>query len=268
MSPPAPSRHDATAQRFLRAAVQLMDAYLEDQPGRERPARLRAIRFPAALDWLRTADVIRLAGEAQGTAGTSRKAFFNRWPTREEFVRDALVYALVAEVAPGDPLRQARVMPADATASAATSFSAAVLRISDQLLDSLCAHPRSYLTLHVGPLLPQHPPLWAAVLPAMREGSQVWADGFAALITGLGLVFRPGWTPQRLALALQAALDGFVLRFRIQPDDYQASRWEGASIFADTVLAIVLGVLDHERTGEDGRIILDRLVGGRSAEPT
>jgi hypothetical protein len=263
MSPPRPSRHDATAQRFLNAAAQLIDAYLQDQPGNARPARLRAIHFPAALDWLRTEDVIRLAAAPdpeRAPGGTSRKAFFNRWPSREEFLRDALVYTLVSEVAPGEPLEQARQMPADATAAAATSFSAAVLRISDQLLDSLRSHPRSYLTLHLGPLLPQHPRLWEAVLPAMREGSQVWADGYAALLGDLGLVLRPEWTPQRLALALQAALDGFVLRFRIQPDDYQASRWEGASIFADTILALVLGVLDHERTGENGRMFLDRLV--------
>jgi len=267
MSAPRPSRHDATAQRFLHAAAQLIDAYLQDQPGQVRPARLRAIRFPAALDWLRTEDVIRLAAapDPERAPGTSRKAFFNRWPTREEFLRDALVYAMVTEVAPGDPLEQARQMPPDATAAAATSFSAAVLRISDQLLDSLRSHPRSYLTLHLGPLLPQHPGLWDAVLPAMRAGSQVWADGYAALLTDLGLVLRPEWTPQRLALALQAALDGFVLRFRIQPDDYQASRWEGASIFADTILALVLGVLDQERTGETGRMILDRLVAGTSA---
>jgi AcrR family transcriptional regulator len=264
MSPPRPSRHDSTAQRFLHAAAQLIDAYLQDQPGRARPARLRAIHFPAALDWLRTEDVIRLAAapDPERARGTSRKAFFNRWPTREEFLCDALVYTLVSEVAPGDPLEQARKMPADATAAAAASFSEAVLGISDQLLDSLRAHPRSYLTMHIGPLLPQHPRLWEAVLPAMREGSLVWAEGYAALLTDLGLVLRPEWTPQRLALALQAALDGFVLRFRIQPDDYQASSWQGASIFADTILALVLGVLDHERTGENGRKILDRLVAG------
>jgi len=236
-----------------------MDAYLGDGPAAERPARLRAIRFPAALEWLRTEDVIRLAAAAD-TGGTSRKAFFNRWPTREEFLGDALVYALVTEVAPGDPMGQARQMPADASAAAATSFSAAVLRISDQLLDSLRSHPRSYLTLHLGPLLPQHPQLWEAVLPTMQEGSQVWAVGYAALLTDLGLVLRPEWTPQRLALAFQAALDGFVLRFRIQPADYQTSVWEEASIFADTILALVLGVIDHERTGENGRVVLDRLV--------
>jgi hypothetical protein len=266
MSPPRPSRHDATAQRFLHAAAQLIDAYLQEEPGHARPARLRAIHFPAALDWLRTEDVIRLAAapDPERAPGTSRKAFFNRWPTREEFLRDALVYTLVSEVAPGEPLEQARQMPADATAAAETSFAAAVLRISDQLLDSLRSHPRSYLTLHVGPLLRQHPRLWEAVLPAMREGSQVWADGYTALLGDLGLVLRPEWTPQRLALALQAALDGFVLRFRIQPDDYRAASWEGASIFADTILALVLGVLDHDRTGETGRMVLDRLVAGAS----
>ncbi len=258
MSPrPAPSRHDAIAQGFLRAATRLIDAYLDDQPPDTRPARLRSIRFPAALDWLRTEDVIRLAA-TDGADGASRKAFFNRWPTRQEFLPDALVYALVYEEIPEDPKEQARRMPDDAAAAA--PFSEAVLRISDDLLDSLRRHPRSYLTLHIGPLLAQHPALWEALLPSMREGIQVWADGYAALLTDLGLVLRPEWTPHRLALALQAALDGFLLRYRIQPDDYLTSRWEGAGIFADTVLAMVLGVIDAERTGEDGRTTLDRLV--------
>src|SRR5580658_10128480 len=70
---PAPSRQDATARQFLKAAVQLIDAYLDDQPLHSRPARLKSIRFPAALDWLRTEDVIRLAA-ADGKTGVSRKA--------------------------------------------------------------------------------------------------------------------------------------------------------------------------------------------------
>ncbi len=258
MSPrAAPSRHDAAAQRFLSAAARLMDAYLDDQPPDTRPARLRSIRFPAALDWLRAEDVIRLAAE-DGAVGASRKAFFNRWPTRQDFLPDAVVYALVYDQVPEDPKEQARQMPSEAAAAA--PFSEAVLRISEDLLDSLRRHPRSYLTLHIGPLLAQHPALWEALLPSMREGIQVWADGYATLLTDLGLVLRPEWTPQRLALALQAALDGFLLRYRIQPDDYPTSRWQGAGIFADTVLAIILGVIDAERTGESGRTTLDRLV--------
>jgi hypothetical protein len=75
---------------------------------------------------------------------------------------------------------------------------------------------------------------------------------------------RPPWTPERLALALQAALDGFLLRYRVQPDDFTASRWEGADMFADTVIAIVLGIVDPERTGESARAALDRLAAGPS----
>ncbi len=258
MSPrQAPSRHDATARQFLDAAAGLIDAYLDDESRDQQPARLRSIRFPAALDWLRTEDVIRFAGESGG-AGVSRKAFFNRWPTREEFLPDALVYALVYDEVPESPDEQGRQMPA--TAVAAPTFSDAVVSISDGLLDSLRRHPRSYLTLHIGPLLPQHPQLWQALLPAMRQGTQIWADGFASLTADLGLVLRPGWTPQRLSLALQAALDGFLLRYRLQPDEYPESRWEGAGLFADTVVAILIGVLDTDRTGQTGRAVLDQLV--------
>jgi hypothetical protein len=68
--------------------------------------------------------------------------------------------------------------------------------------------------------------------------------------------FRPGWTAERLALAVQAMLDGFLLRYRLQPDDYQTSTWEGAGIFADTVVAFILGVVDTG-DGRNGREILD-----------
>jgi len=44
------------------------------------------------------------------------------------------------------------------------------------------------------------------------------------------------------------------------PDDYQTARWEGAGVFADTVLALLLGVVDVDRTGTDGREALDRLI--------
>jgi AcrR family transcriptional regulator len=239
----------------------LIDAYLDDQAGDERPARLRSIRFPAALEWLRTEDVIRTAA-AGASAGASRKAFFNRWPTREEFLPDAVVYALVYDEVPEPPNEQAKQVPG--TAAAPVPFSQEVIRIADGLLESLQRHPRSYLTLHIGPLLAQHPSIWQAVLPAMRGGILAWEEGYAALLADLGLVLRPGWTPHRLSLALQAALDGFLLRYRVMPEDYPTSRWEGAGIFADTVLAVILGVIDTDRSGTNGREALDKLIGHRS----
>lgn len=98
----------------------------------------------------------------------------------------------------------------------------------------------------------------------MQSGILAWADGYAALLTDLDLVLRPGWTPYRLSLALQAALDGFLLRYRIMPDDYPTSRWEGAGIFADTVLAMILGVIDADRSGTNVRKALDKLIGART----
>lgn len=265
MSPrPAPSRHDATAEQFLKAAALLIDAYLDDRSGETRPTRLRSIHFPAALDWLRTEDVIRMAA-AQASAGASRKAFFNRWPTRDEFLPDALVYALVYEEVDEAPNEQAKQVPA--TAAAPVPLSQEVIRIADGLLESLRRHPRSYLTLHIGPLLAQHPSLWEALTPAMHNGIDAWSEGYAVLLADLGLVLRPGWTPYRLSLALQAALDGFLLRYRIMPDVYPTSRWEGAGIFADTVLAVILGVIDVDRNGTNGRDALDQLIAGHGPAP-
>ena len=213
----------------------------------------------ARLEGVEPEEVRHLAlvlAAAEGTAGVSRKAFFNRWSTRDEFLPDALVYALVYDEVPSDAKDLAKQAP---LAAHAPSLADSVIEIAEEVLDSLRRHPRSYLTLHIGPLLGQHPDLWEALLPSMRRGNEVWADGFASLIGELGVLLRPEWTPQRLALALQAALDGFLLRYRIQPADFAESSWEGAGIFADTVIALLIGIVDTKRTGESGRAALDAL---------
>src|SRR2546429_3670403 len=98
MSPrPAPTRHDAVAIRYLDAAADLIDTYLQPEPrGQQKLGRLRSIKFPAALEWLRTQDVIRMVA-AQGNEGGSRNAFYKRWATRDEFLADAVVYAMMRE---------------------------------------------------------------------------------------------------------------------------------------------------------------------------
>jgi AcrR family transcriptional regulator len=253
--PPA-SRDDATAKRFLRAAAYLIDAYL-DRPREEQPPRLKTIHFPAALDWLDVEDVIRLAA-AQGGNGVSRHAFYKRWPSRDDFLPEAVVYALLTDEDFEDSSKRAEEVPAVAAAEA--SFSSEIIRISTELLESLQRDPRNYLTLHIGPLLPQHPLLWEKLLPEMQRMIQAWADGYAALLTAFGLTLRPGWTPHRVALALQAMLDGFVLRYRILPDDYQPATAEEVGIFADTVTAFVLGVIDADRSGVSVQAAVDALV--------
>ena len=240
------SRHDATAQQFLAVAAELIDTYLQAEPvDAHQTRRLRHVRFPAALEWLRTEDVIRLAQSWTGE-GASRRAFFSRWPTRAEFLPDAVVYALLREQAP--------LVPAPAA-----SVSRLVSAGADDLLAELSNHPRSYLVLHLGPLLPRHPQLAGSVLPTSQAATRVWLDIYRRLAHGLDLVMRPEWTFKRMSAVLQAMLDGFLLRHRVHPDDYATYRWKNASILADAIIAFLLGAVDWDLTGQPARVALDDL---------
>lgn len=246
------SRHDATAQQFLSVAADLIDAYLQADPIRpEQTHRLRHVRFPAALDWLRIEDVIRLAPTRTGETA-ARRAFFGRWPTRGDFLPDAVVYALLREQAAADPLDH---LPGQMS----YPLSDQLIGVADDLLADLSQHPRSYLILHLGPLLPRHPQLAGALLPGSRAANRVWLGIYRRLAHGLDLVMRPEWTFQRMSLVLQAMLDGFLLRARTQPADHTTYRWQGASVLADAIIAFLLGAVDWDLTGQPGRTALDTL---------
>ncbi|HEY0450796.1 hypothetical protein [Actinophytocola sp.] len=231
-------------------AADLLDAYLQAEPiSPAQNRRLRHVRFPAVLDWLHTEDVIRLAPSWVGQAA-SRRAFFSRWPTRADFLPDAVVYTLLRE-------NDAAHIPA--AREPYESVSRVVIGAADELLADLVRHPRSYLILHLGPLLPRHPPLAGALLPGSRAATRVWLGIYRRLADGLDLVMRPEWTFKRMSLVLQAMLDGFVLRHRVQPDDHATYRWKGASILADAIIAFLLGAVDWNLTGQPGRTALDQL---------
>lgn len=238
----SPTRHDATALRFLAVAAELMDAYLRAEP--DAPDRLGHIRFPAALDWLNVEDVIRLTPSS--VSGTGRRAFFSRWPTRAEFLPDAIVYAM---------LRDSGTHGLDQE----EQISRAIVNAADGLLAELAGHPRSFLILHLGPLLPRHPQLAGALAPASRAATAVWLGIHRRLAHGLDLVLRPEWTHQRMSAVLQSMLDGFVLRHRTHPGDQDAYRWNGASVLADAIIAFLLGAVDWDLTGQSGRATLDLL---------
>ncbi|GAB3410861.1 hypothetical protein GCM10027569_26860 [Flindersiella endophytica] len=252
MSPrPTPTRHDDTARRFLDLACQLIDAFLAP-PGHPRPPRLRMLKFPANLEWLRTEDVLRLAAET-GESGLSRTAFFNRWPTKDDFIRDAVIYAVAYHPEDRDPVFDSGQLD---QISPESSLSAQIVRIADGYLNGLLADPRSFLLVHIGPLLDHYPELRSEQLRALRA-NQVWFDGYARVIANLGLALRPDWTVERLGLTIQAMLDGFLFRHRLQHEDYEGSRWEDASLFADAVVALCLGILDTDETGHTARRALD-----------
>lgn len=258
MAPRAePTRHDPTALIFLDAAAQLIDAALAE-PGAEQPARLRSIKFPPALDWIRVEDVLALA-RSRSSAAASKKAFNNRWPSKDAFVRDAILHCMLYR---DDPVHDPGMLGSveQLRAIRGRSFSADILAVADNLYVGLLSRPRSFLLAHVGPMLCQHPDLHEAVLESTREALDAWAAGYAEALRQVGIDFRPGWTMERVTLALQAILDGFVLRSRIDPAGVAAARWGTASLFADTVLAFLAGALDSQDSGLSTHAWLDQQI--------
>ncbi|HEU5155811.1 MAG TPA: hypothetical protein VFU43_02365 [Streptosporangiaceae bacterium] len=243
------TRQDATAGRFLDAGANLIESSLDESADPKQAIRLRQIRdFPAALDWLHVEDVVQ-------KAGLSKKAFTNRWPIRDDFLADVVVYALIREY-DTDPRKYVDQIP---RLVAADSISAEVVRIADALFDGVRNDPHSYLLFHIGPFLTAHPKLLEAVLPELHSRGEAWAKNYALLLGELGVSLRPGWTDWSVAMSLQAMLDGFLHRYRVQAEDYESCRWAGASLFANTVIAFILGVLDWQQDGFSAPETLDNL---------
>lgn len=226
-----------------------MDAYLQAEPmGRDQARRLGHITFPSALDWLRTDDVIRLAPKWSSGEAARRRAFFSRWETRGDFLADAVVYALLREQ-PEIPVQR----------HSAETLSQLVDGVTDDLLSGLIQHPRSYLILHVGPLIPRYPQLTRALEPSSRKAVDAWVRLYNAIAVRHDLVFRPEWTFKRLASVWQAMLDGFLLQYRTRPNGYLRRNWGEANLLADAVIALLLGAVDWDLSGQSGRAALDML---------
>jgi len=238
---------------FLSVAADLMDAYLQAEPiGADQSVRLGHITFPAALDWLRTDDVIRLAPKWSSGEAARRREFFSRWPTRTDFLADAVVYALLRS-------ESARPEIPGPRRSQEATMSQHIADVTEELLTSLVQHPRSYLVLHLGPLLPRYPQLAKALAPGSRETTRAWLRLYHTLADQHDFVLRPEWTFKRLASVVQAMLDGFVLRYRVRPGGHPRRSWKEANIFADAVIALLLGAIDWDLSGQSGRAALDQL---------
>ncbi len=249
---PAPTRHDAAAMTYLNAAASLIDASLAAHSERRSP-RLSSLHYPAALDWIRIEDILRLARDSGESV--SKRALINRWPAKEDFIRDAVIHAMLyRDDVTGDPVNQ---VPTLQTILNAQSFSVGVSAVADNLLDVLISHPRSFLLAHIAPLLPRHPALADDIRVGGEESLRLWSNNYRELLLALDLNLRPDWPIERLALAIQLVLDGVVMRSRIQPDSVIPSRWATASLYSDTVLAIVSGALDPEQDGMTMRDWLD-----------
>lgn len=246
MSPrPAASRHDESARQFLNAAAALIDAAMTDSD--DIPSRLRSIKFPAALEWIRVEDVIRLAG---GGPGASRKAFRQRWATRDEFLHDAVVYTLQFVDRPTDEYLPLTTRLADLDLD---RFGDAIVTLATDVLRYAESQPRSYLLLHLGGALHRHPTLQDAFAETWETARTPFVTGYLRLLERLGIRMRPEWTPLLFDRALHGLADGFLIQGRIRRDVEGADSWTHVDLFAETVLAFTLGVVDLDGTSQTAR---------------
>ncbi len=246
MSPrPAPTRTDATAERFLRAGAALIDAALTDNTD-ALPGRLRQIEFPVALDWLRIEDVLRLV-KSDDDAYDSKRAFRNRWPSKDDYIKDVVLYALLYQDMDGSAVPRAlheRVELFDTT----RTISQRVYDFVGDMVNELIANPRSYLLLHIAPLLVGHPELHQGLIGYTRADQARWQAVFTEVLRMSGKQLRPGWTMERLTLALNVVLDGAILRHRIDPARSTVSAWAHDNLTADMMLAIISAAVDLDGT--------------------
>lgn len=225
-----------------------------------RAPRLQAMHYPAALEWIRIEDVLRLV-RASGKSA-SKRSMLNRWPTKDAFIRDAVIHAMLYRDDPGgDPTQSISMLEVIAETD---SFSAGVGAVVDQLMSVLINHPRSFLLTQIAPLLPHHPHLAADIRQSSEAAQAAWSERYGALLAVMQLRFRPEWSVERLTLAIQLVLDGVMVRSRIQPDKVVSTAWEAANLYSDTVLSIISGALDLEQDGLSLRDWLD----GRVGSPT
>lgn len=252
MSPrPAPTRTDATADSFLRAGLRLMDALLGAYDLESLPPRLRSLHFPAPLEWIRIEDVIREARQEEGTL--SAKAFWNRWPDKDTYLVD-LTGVAFAEVAAPESLG----MRARLTLTVGNSAEG-VRRLAMSVMAELLARPRSYLLGHLASVSQGSTALQDAIRASIEEDNRSWSAFFEAGVAEMGMTWRPGWDGNRMQIAIQALVDGMLIRGRVVRPEGGAggSPWDPVELLGEAVVSLFASAVDLDADGRSPAQLVD-----------
>lgn len=255
MSPrPAPTPTDATAQVFVAAALRLVDASLAPGPRAELPPRLRALHFPAPLDWIRVEDVVREA--RQEGHRLSQKAFWNRWPDKDSFLVDVAASAFADDPVPQTRAGRWLLLASDAPQSERIRF------LATTLMTELLSRPRAHLLGFLAPIVQASATLEESVMEAATVDVRGWAEFYDAMVAAAGLRWRPGWDSGRAQVVLQSLIDGLLIRSRLIPVLPGGAAWDPITTFADAVIAMLSSMVD---LNDDGRTVPQVLDDGVAA---
>lgn len=246
MSPrPMASRDDETAAAFLDAGSALIDAMLAADRSGPLPARLRQLHYPAPLEWIRIEDVLRIVG---GSAQAGRKAFYNRWPTKDDYIRDCFVHTLLYRDRGGEPLADIAMLQAHLT-DTSLPLPVRVRNVAWGIAAGLLNDPRASLFSHAAVMV-NHDPLTAQVVAdASTRERESWLAAYQAVLDGAGLTVRPGWTIDGLIVIVQMIIDGMVMSHRVGVSETARDNEAMAAALGDALVAILGSAIDWEGSG-------------------
>jgi hypothetical protein len=258
MSPrPVPHKDDPTASAFLDAGAALIDAMLEADRSGAVPQRLRQLHYPAPLEWIRIEDVLKLVG---GSAAAGRKAFYNRWPTKDDYIRDCLIHALLYRDRGGKPLADIALLQAYLT-DTSMPLPLRVRGVAWGIAAGLLDDPRASLLSHAAVMVHHDPETADVVIEASARERETWHTAYQAVLDGAGLALRPGWTIDGLIVIVQMLIDGMVMSHRVGVSETARDNRALAGALGDALVAILGSAIDWEQDGAT----LDAWIDARSA---
>lgn len=253
---PAPHTRDPLALQFLQAGVRLVDALVAPTPSSELPPRLKALHFPAPLDWIRIEDVIREARADEPSL--SAKAFWNRWPDKDSFVVDLVTFALDTSATGGTIAPRTYALREDLPADRPSANMRALTR---SVMLELLGRPQAFLLGHLAAVVHHAPGLHEALARGVDADSRTWEQFYDATVAAVGLRWRPGWDAARAQVVMGALIDGLLIRSRVLPPDADRPAWDPADLLADATIALFAGMVDVDGSGRSPAELLDAAAG-------
>ncbi len=255
MSPrPVPHKDDPTAAAFLDAGAALIDAMLQADPSSPLPPRLRQLHYPAPLEWIRIEDVLRIVG---GSAAAGRKAFYNRWPTKDDYIRDCFIHTLLYRDRDGKPLADIALLQAYLT-DTSLPLPMRVRGVAWGIGAGLLNDPRASLLSHAAVMVHHDPETAHVVIEASAQERETWHAAYEAVLDGAGLVLRPGWTIDGLIVIVQMLIDGMVMSHRVGVSETARDNAAMAGALGDALVAILGSAIDWEKDGATVDVWIER----------
>lgn len=198
-------------------------------------------RSAKILDQLKTAEIAARAGLSTG-------AFYNRWPTRDDFLDDFLDFALSAERYPG-PGQLFEVF----ASSSHQSLQEMVSELAAVNVAELEASPTLFVQVHLWSLSSQRKDVAERLARLHMELRDRMVPFYDAVLAAMGREYRPPFDGPSVSALLNAVTMGFVEQRVVGGDD--AAPLE---LLANSIMALIPSL--SRRVGDQDT--LDDLING------